>query len=79
MNTEQRPRDKQLSPREQRLVAACGLIVAYSGLAGFAMTENRFGHFAYSAMVLSGVLMVLPHLIARAVSQCLRGTRSLSR
>ena len=69
MNPECPPLAKHLSPGEQRTLIVCGLIVAYGGLFGFAMSDNRFGHFVSAAMVLNGLLLALPQLVARAIAQ----------
>ncbi|MGH3333715.1 MAG: hypothetical protein ACRDPJ_20665 [Nocardioidaceae bacterium] len=52
---------------QQTVLVVSGLIVAFVGLALYAMAERRIDRFLSSAMVFTGALMVIPQLVARAV------------
>ena len=54
--------------RERSVVILSGIVMAFVGLAMHAMSDDRLTDFLSSAMVLTGVLMALPQLVARALT-----------
>ncbi len=55
--------------RERNLVMRCGVFVAFVGLALHQLENDRVMVFLSSAMVITGVLMALPQLVAQAVEK----------
>lgn len=54
--------------RIRRIVAGCGVVVALSGLAQYEMADDSLVRFLSSAMVVVGVLIAIPQLVALAIS-----------
>ena len=66
MSTNGRATDERAG-LQQRVLVVSGLVVAFAGLALYAMADGRVDRFLSSAMVFTGALMVLPQLVAQAV------------
>lgn len=66
MDNDRRPAARRAG-LEQRVLVVSGLIVAFGGLALYAMADGRMDRFLGSAMVFTGALMVIPQLVALAV------------
>lgn len=67
MTAHGRPSAEERPDPRHRVLVVSGLIVAFGGLALYAMADGRIDRFLGSAMAFSGALMVIPQLVAQAV------------